>query len=138
MARDLQKYNAYRRKRYSEDHVYREKKKRERREYKIENPNKASNLSFKRKCRVLKNYGKGKEALCCWKACTVVDPDMLSLDHINNDGAQDRKLRGSGDNLYRKIEQENFPVGFQTLCYNHQWKKEISRRTSLRVQKYSR
>jgi hypothetical protein len=60
---------------------------------------------------------------------------MLSLDHVNNDGSKDRK-RGTGNNLYLSVEREKYPDGFQTLCHNHQWKKEIMRRRELRAQKF--
>jgi hypothetical protein len=86
--------------------------------------------SERRKLRVLTHYGKSRKLLCCWRGCKVCDPDMLSLDHINNDGAEDRKsgFEGCGAGLYRKVEREGYPEGFQTLCHNHQWKKELMKR----------
>ena len=138
MKRDLAKYNAYRRKRYAEDPEYKEHRKFKRRDYKKRNPDRASAHSRQRKIRVLSRYGPNGALQCCWRRCTICDPDMLSLDHINNDGAQDRKVRGTGDNIYRHVEQDGYPEGFQTLCYNHQWKKEILRRKESRVRKYSR
>ncbi len=86
--------------------------------------------SERRKLRVLSHYGKGGKPQCRWRRCTVSDPDMLSIDHVENDGAAARKsgYEGCGSGLYRKIEREGFPEGFQTLCHNHQWKKEILRR----------
>jgi hypothetical protein len=138
MKRNLVTYNAYRRKRYAEDSEYRESRKSKRMDYKQRNPDKAAESSFQRKIRVLSHYGPSGALQCCWKSCEVCDPDMLSLDHINNDGAKDRKARSSGDNMYRLLEQDGYPEGFQTLCYNHQWKKEILRRTESRVRKYSR
>jgi hypothetical protein len=54
---------------------------------------------------------------------------MLSLDHVNNDGAKDRvgNLKG-GYAFYRWLKTHGFPGEFQTLCHNHQWKKELMRR----------
>jgi len=43
------------------------------------------------KLEVLSHYGHGK-LQCAWPGCNVVDVDMLSLDHINNDGGKERKL----------------------------------------------
>lgn len=89
-----------------------------------------------RKIRVLTHYGNNGKLLCCWEECTVCDPDMLSIDHKNNDGSQDRNIRGTGNNLYLSLEKEGYPEGFQTLCHNHQWKKEILRRRALRMEKF--
>jgi hypothetical protein len=67
---------------------------------------------------------------CCWSGCDITDPDMLSIDHVYNDGKLNR--RETGNTLYRKIKREgNLDGRFQTLCHNHQWKKELLRRRSL-------
>ncbi len=81
------------------------------------------------KTEVLTHYGKEGGLICCWKDCQITDIDMLSLDHINNDGKKDRDngLRG-GVEGYKRIIRENFPKGFQTLCFNHQFKKEFLRK----------
>ncbi len=100
--------------------------------WKANNPGVAEKNRDERKIRVLTHYGKDKNLQCCWEGCTVCDPDMLSLDHINNDGAKDR-IRGTGNNLYLSVEREGYPDNFQTLCHNHQWKKEILRRRELRI-----
>jgi hypothetical protein len=76
------------------------------------------------KVEVFTQYGPNREVRCSWVGCTITDLDMLSLDHISDNGAEERK-RGqpSGKNLYRKLKKEGFPTGFQTLCMNHQHKK---------------
>jgi hypothetical protein len=83
------------------------------------------------KLEVLTFYSPNHILGCCWSGCTVADIDMLSLDHVNNDGADHRRLinktyrnRG-GEKLYRIVKRENFPTGFQTLCMNHQLKKHL-------------
>jgi hypothetical protein len=101
--------------------------------WRILNPGKTEAFNERRKIRVLAHYGKDSMPVCCWEGCTVCDPDMLSIDHVFNNGAEDRATRGTGNNLYLSLEKEGFPEGFQTLCHNHQWKKEIFRRKSLRV-----
>ncbi|MBX9804194.1 MAG: hypothetical protein K2Y18_00385 [Alphaproteobacteria bacterium] len=70
-------------------------------------------------------YG-GYECVCCGET----EKTMLSIDHIDEDGARHRKevlkvvrpttfCRGSsGDNLYRWLKNNDFPPGFQVLCYN--------------------
>jgi hypothetical protein len=81
------------------------------------------------KTEVLTHYGKDGCLLCCWPDCEISDLDMLSLDHINNNGKEerDRGLRG-GCEGYKRLMRENFPPGFQTLCFNHQFKKEFLRK----------
>jgi hypothetical protein len=84
---------------------------------------------------VLKHYGKGHRLQCCWRGCTVIDVDMLSIDHVNDNGAEHRERitkgkhrTGGGINFYQWLLRNAFPDGYQTLCHNHQWKKEILRR----------
>jgi len=56
---------------------------------------------------------------------------MLTLDHVNDDGAQFRialyktNQGRSGQRAYRWIVKNNFPPGFQCLCWNHQWAKQL-------------
>ena len=80
------------------------------------------------KLEVLTHYGKDGRLQCCWPDCEVIDPDMLTADHIENDGAKHRKKEGSGSALYAWLRRNGYPKGFQTLCGNHQWKKELMRR----------
>jgi hypothetical protein len=83
------------------------------------------------KIEVLSHYGPQGKLQCSWPECAVTDVDMLSLDHMNNDGAQDRKSEhrgGGGSKTYCRVRKQGFPDGFQTLCHNHQWKKELMRR----------
>lgn len=87
----------------------------------------------KTKLDVLSHYGPNGKLQCCWPDCAVTDVDMLSLDHIKNDGAAHRREHGGrghygGYMLYRDLQRDGYPEGFQTLCHNHQWKKELMRR----------
>ena len=89
------------------------------------------------KLLVLTHYGKDGRAQCCWEDCGIVDPDMLSIDHINNDGNHHRNElmgnpRQAGAPFYRRLIREDYPEGFQTLCYNHQFKKELLRKRAAR------
>jgi len=53
------------------------------------------------------------------KCCKETIKEFLTIDHINNDGAQHRKKIGSWSiALYRWLVENNFPKGFQTLCFN--------------------
>lgn len=58
--------------------------------------------------------------------CSETDYDVLTIDHINNDGNLDRrgKSRLSGDYTYRKLIKLGFPKeDYQILCYNCNIKK---------------
>jgi len=67
--------------------------------------------------RVLAHYSGGEPKCAC---CGVEGIVFLTLDHINNDGAQKRREHGSkgGVHYYRKLIREGFPEGYQTLCWN--------------------
>lgn len=96
------------------------------------------------KTQTLSRYGKEGRAQCCWDGCQIDDVDMLSLDHVADNGAKHRREMVSGTggkyrcdggvNLYRLLRRTGFPEGFQTLCHNHQWKKEILRRRRIRIE----
>lgn len=82
----------------------------------------------RRKLLVLAHYGPSGEIRCSWPKCTINDPDMLTVDHVNDDGWQQRvnNPHFGGDAMYRFLKK-NWPINFQTLCANHQLKKEIIR-----------
>jgi hypothetical protein len=68
------------------------------------------------KTAVLKYYGNS----CCF-CCGETNPFFLSIDHINNDGAHERrklKSNRSGVNFYRWLVMKNFPSGYQVACHN--------------------
>lgn len=85
----------------------------------------------KLKIQILMHYGKNGKLQCCWPNCSITDTDMLTLDHINDDGAEHRRALGKRSLLYW-IRNQGFPKIFQTLCHNHQWKKEMARRRKAR------
>ena len=90
----------------------------------------------KAKIEAMTHYGAGGKLQCCWPGCEIADVDMLALDHVKDDGTVDRLQHGrkdyGGNSWYRKLRLNNFPVGLQTLCMNHQFKKEILRRQKSR------
>lgn len=90
----------------------------------------SSNLNLKEE--VLTHYGHGGKLQCCWPGCEVTDLDMLSLDHIHDDGAAHRKALGLGTRMYQWAKSHDFPKDvLQTMCCNHQMKKEVMRRHRL-------
>lgn len=83
------------------------------------------------KLQALSLYGPQGRIQCSWPGCEVSDPDVLTLDHVDNDGYARRAAGESrGDSLYRKVLKEPLP-GLQTLCANHNLKKEVLRRRDL-------
>lgn len=80
------------------------------------------------KLKALAIHGPNGQVRCSWTGCMITDPDMLSLDHVNDDG---RKRRAAGEprgnGLYRIACKKKFS-DLQTLCANHNLKKELIRR----------
>jgi len=64
---------------------------------------------------VLMHYGNGHPACACCGEDNVV---FLCLDHINNDGKQDRQKWGPGVGFYLMLKRQGFPGHLQILCYN--------------------
>jgi hypothetical protein len=95
-------------------------------EWKRNNPDKVKLQSrrarLKRKRICIEYYGRNG-CVCCGEK----ELSFLSLDHIRDNGAQDRRNNSKrvGNGLYLRLIQENFPSGFQVLCYNCQWGKRI-------------
>ena len=78
------------------------------------------------KLKVLSFYGGGK-AVCT--QCEEGRTDCLSIDHINGDGAIQRRENGKqGTALYQWLIKNKYPPGYQTLCMNCQWIKRFSRK----------
>lgn len=91
------------------------------------NSNEAS-LSSTIKVSVLTHYSPNGNLGCCWEGCIIRDVDMLTLDHVNDDGCKHLNPAGKryvGGSLYRWARRNNYPEGFQTLCGSHQLKKFI-------------
>ena len=65
----------------------------------------------KLKRNVIENYG----GHC--KCCNACDLDVLSIDHINNNGAEHKKQIGNVP-LYRWLKRNEYPDGYQVLCMN--------------------
>lgn len=79
------------------------------------------------KVEVLTYYGNGK--LACIQ-CGETNINCLSIDHIDGGGAEHRRrISGSGGvRFYKWLKARDYPKGYQTLCMNCQWDKEIKRR----------
>jgi hypothetical protein len=71
------------------------------------------NSFFKLKMKVINGYG-GK-CVCCDEN----NPFFLTIDHINNDGADERKSKGYTHNKFlNSIIDDKFPPQYRLLCFN--------------------
>lgn len=58
--------------------------------------------------------------------CDETEPLFLTIDHVNNDGADHRRILANGKkwrsgmdlSVYRDIIKREFPADFQILCWN--------------------
>jgi predicted restriction endonuclease len=72
---------------------------------------------------VLEKYGQSCQL------CGYEDIRALQIDHINNNGAEERKALGgqsvSGWRFYQHLVANNLPGGYQTLCANCNMIKQL-------------
>ena len=79
-------------------------------------------VSLSRKKMVLTHYGNVK---CACIRCGFDDIRALSIDHINNNGAEERREnKNVGNKFYYWLIKQSLPHGYQTLCMNCQWIKK--------------
>jgi hypothetical protein len=56
--------------------------------------------------------------------CGDANPNHLSVDHINNNGAEHRRSMGDAKSrFYRWLKENNYPEGYQLLCFTHNFEK---------------
>jgi hypothetical protein len=104
------------------------KKQRYRKVNKVEIKRRRREKAFTDKLLVIDHYSNGTNKCAL---CDVNDIDMLTLDHINDDGANHRKKFKSDSVPYYTLIKEGFPSGLQVYCANHNQKKEMERRKLL-------
>jgi len=73
---------------------------------------------MKIKEQVFNHYG--NKCVCCGES----NINFLSIDHINGGGTKHRKKIGCKINNW--LIKNNFPKGYQTLCFNCNWGKHIN------------
>lgn len=83
-------------------------------EYRLKNRQLINDRRKLFKEEVLSKYG--KHCQCCGES----NPVFLTIDHVGGDGGTHRKSCGiaSGNQTYRWLKRNNYPPGFQILCYN--------------------
>ncbi len=72
----------------------------------------------KLKDEVLLHYG----GVCAY--CGFSDKRFLTIDHINGVDKKERKNERAGYGLYLRLRRDNFPKGFQVLCFHCNTKKQ--------------
>jgi hypothetical protein len=77
---------------------------------------------LERKLLILSYYSGSDIPHCI--ICGLNDTDALCIDHIEGYGNKHKKDERIG-NIYEWIWDNNFPDGFQTLCYNCNRKKQV-------------
>ncbi len=70
------------------------------------------------KVRVLKAYGGCR---CSCPGCSETLVQLLTIDHVNNDGKAHRERLWNGSRVYKDLEDRGFPEGFRVLCMSCNW-----------------
>lgn len=75
-----------------------------------------------RRIAVLRHYSNGVIACAC---CGVTELEFLTLDHVSENGSAHRKElqrlqsgRHTGWYIFKWLIENNFPEGYQVLCFN--------------------
>lgn len=103
-AANREHYNAYDRERYHRTRKFQERNKEQVR---------IATRAYMIRLRNTVIDGYGGSCSCC-KEDT---PEFLAVDHVNNNGAEERKSTPHSTML-RKIIKDNFPSTYQLLCHN--------------------
>ena len=82
---------------------------------KEENPDFQNEKRRMRKLKILNHYSKGTLVCAC---CQESEINFLSLDHINGKHELGHDKTYAGAKLYEWIIKNDFPEGFQVLCFN--------------------
>lgn len=67
------------------------------------------------KHKIVNHYSNGTNTCRC---CGENNIDFLSIDHIVNGKGNPKTEVKSGYNLYIQLIKDNYPEGYQILCYN--------------------
>jgi len=98
--------------RRAHDAAHREEKAASRKAYGDAHKSEASEHNARQKIDAINAYG-GPICACCGETML----EGLTIDHINGDGAKHRREVGHGTGVYRWLRRNNYPPGFQVLCF---------------------
>lgn len=79
------------------------------------NKKKINEKRLKNKILIINHYTNGKNCCSCCGESNII---MLNVDHIYDNGNLQRKKLGTGHQFYYWLIRNNFPKGFQILCFN--------------------
>ncbi len=85
----------------------------------------AKNYQRQAKVDVMAHYSNGTNKCEC---CGIKGLVFLTIDHINGDGAEQRKTgkHKKGTMFYIWLRKNKYPTGFQVLCHNcNQAKRQL-------------
>lgn len=73
-------------------------------------------IVYRLKCKseALIHYGGNPPKCAC---CGETEIRFLTIDHINNDGAEHRR-KMCGSHIYEWLKWNHFPEGYQVMCWN--------------------
>lgn len=79
----------------------------------------------KTKLNILKQYAQSETPSCA--NCGIDDIRVLCIDHLNNNGREEREKIGFGGTFYQWLKTNDYPEGYQVLCWNCNHLKELER-----------
>ena len=97
-------------------------------EYKAKKNARTRETRAQLRLEILNHYS--NNSLVC-AHCGYDDVRALDLDHVENCGGEHRKKvgrRGATYDIYAELKRNGFPDGYQVLCRNCNWIKEIEAR----------
>lgn len=98
-----------------------------------DNINKTHKERYREKRDIILNYYSNGTMKCA--CCGESQIEFLSIDHINNDGAEHRKEIGRSQ-ITNWLIQNKLPEGFQVLCFNCNFAKGIYGTCPHKMEKY--
>ena len=82
-------------------------------EYRLKLNQKDRETRKKLRMDIINHYG--NKCVCCGES----HEEFLTMDHVNNNGAEHRREIGRTSSCtYRWIKKNNYPNSFQILCWN--------------------
>jgi len=122
--------NEYYRNRRKKDPIFKEYQQIKNREsylrHKESRDKRAKDYQKQAKVDVMDFYSNGSNKCNC---CSVEGISFLTIDHICGDGAEmrNKKVHPKGSMFYIWLRKNNYPKGFQVLCFNcNQAKRQLS------------